>query len=94
MGLGAIFLAEVFIFLNTGAQRHHRQRQSGGVRASAYAVNIFVIHALGTPSRPIVGMVSRPGGAVRRVLDRPGALALAALFCFWGMRSYAEDARA
>jgi predicted MFS family arabinose efflux permease len=90
----AIFLAEVFIFLNTGPLNAIIANVSrAGVRASAYAVNIFVIHALGDAISPtIVGMVSDRVGLSAAFWIAPGALALAALFCFWGMRSYAEDA--
>jgi len=92
--LVAIFLAEVFIFLNTGPLNAIVANVSRSeVRATAYAVNIFVIHALGDAISPtIVGMVSDRIGLSAAFWIAPGALALAALFCFWGMRSYAEDA--
>jgi MFS transporter, Spinster family, sphingosine-1-phosphate transporter len=91
----AIFLAEVFIFLNTGPLNAIIANVSrSGVRATAYAVNIFVIHALGDAISPtIVGMVSDRVGLSAAFWIAPGALALAALFCFWGMRTYAADAR-
>lgn len=90
----AIFLAEVFIFLNTGPLNAIVANVSrAGVRATAYAVNIFVIHALGDAISPtIVGMVSDRVGLSAAFWIAPGALALAALFCFWGMRSYVRDA--
>jgi len=93
--LVAIFLAEVFIFLNTGPLNAIVANVSRSeVRATAYAVNIFVIHALGDAISPtIVGMVSDRIGLSAAFWIAPGALALAALFCFWGMRSYAEDAQ-
>ena len=91
----AIFLAEVFIFLNTGPLNAIIANVSrSGVRATAYAVNIFIIHALGDAISPtIVGMVSDRVGLSTAFWIAPGALALAALFCFWGMRTYATDAR-
>jgi MFS transporter, Spinster family, sphingosine-1-phosphate transporter len=90
----AIFLAEVFIFLNTGPLNAIIANVSRSeVRATAYAVNIFVIHALGDAISPtIVGMVSDRVGLSTAFWIAPGALALAALFCFWGMRMYADDA--
>ncbi len=93
--LAAIFLAEVFIFLNTGPLNAIVANVSRSeVRATAYAVNIFVIHALGDAISPtIVGMVSDRAGLSTAFWVAPGALALAALFCFWGMRTYAADAR-
>jgi MFS transporter, Spinster family, sphingosine-1-phosphate transporter len=91
----AVFLAEVFIFLNTGPLNAIIANVSrSGVRATAYAVNIFIIHALGDAISPaIVGMVSDRLGLATAFWIAPGALALAALFCFWGMRTYATDAR-
>jgi MFS family permease len=92
--LVAIFLAEVFIFLNTGPLNAIIADVSRSeVRATAYAMNIFVIHALGDAISPaIVGMVSDRVGLATAFWIAPGALALAALFCFWGMRTYAADA--
>jgi predicted MFS family arabinose efflux permease len=92
--LAAIFLAEVFIFLNTGPLNAIIANVSRSqVRATAYAVNIFVIHALGDAISPaLVGVVSDQVGLAAAFWIAPGALALAALFCFWGMRTYAEDA--
>ena len=89
----AIFLAEVFIFLNTGPLNAIIANVSRSeVRATAYAGNIFVIHALGDAISPaIVGMVSDRLGLSAAFWIAPGALALAALFCFWGMRTYAAD---
>ncbi len=92
--LAAIFLAEVFIFLNTGPLNAIIADVSrSGVRATAYAANIFVIHALGDAISPaIVGAVSDRLGLSAAFWIAPGALALAALFCLWGMRTYAADA--
>jgi MFS family permease len=92
--LAAIFLAEVFIFLNTGPLNAIIADVSRSeVRATAYAVNIFIIHALGDAISPaIVGVVSDHVGLAAAFWIAPGALALAAVFCFWGMRTYAADA--
>jgi len=92
--LGAMFLAEVFIFLNTGPLNAIIANVSRSeVRATAYAVNIFVIHALGDAISPaVVGLVSDRVGLAMAFWIAPGTLALAALFCFWGMRTYAADA--
>jgi predicted MFS family arabinose efflux permease len=94
--LAAIFLAEVFIFLNTGPLNAIIANVSRPeVRATAYAVNIFIIHALGDAISPaVVGAVSDRVGLSTAFWVAPGALLLAALFCFWGMRTYAADARA
>jgi predicted MFS family arabinose efflux permease len=92
--LAAIFLAEVFIFLNTGPLNAIIANVSRPeVRATAYAVNIFIIHALGDAISPaVVGAASDRVGLSTAFWVAPGALLLAALFCFWGMRTYAADA--
>ncbi len=91
--LGAIFLAEVLIFLNTGPLNAIIADVSRAeVRATAYAANIFVIHALGDAISPtIVGMLSDRLGLAAAFWIAPASLALAALFCFWGMRYFAGD---
>lgn len=91
--LGAIFLAEILIFLNTGPLNAIIAAVSRAeVRATAYAANIFVIHALGDAISPaIVGMLSDRVGLAAAFWIAPVALGLAALFCFWGMRYLRED---
>ena len=92
--LAAIFLAEVLIFLNTGPLNAIIANVSRAeVRATAYAANIFIIHALGDAISPaLVGLLSDRVGLAAAFWIAPAALALAALFCFCGMRSYAADA--
>ncbi len=91
--LTAIFLAELFIFLNTGPLNAIIANVSQAeVRATAYAANIFVIHALGDAVSPtVVGVVSDRVGLALAFWIAPAALALAASFCFWGMRYFAGD---
>jgi len=91
--LGAIFVAETFIFLNTGPLNAIIAAVSRPeVRATAYAANIFVIHALGDAISPtLVGMLSDRVGLAAAFWIAPASLALAALFCFWGMRYFPED---
>jgi predicted MFS family arabinose efflux permease len=88
-----IFLAEVFIFLNTGPLNAIIANVSRAeVRATAYAANIFVIHALGDAVSPaVVGMLSDRVGLALAFWIAPVALTLAACFCFWGMRYLARD---
>ena len=92
--LAAIFLAEVCIFLNTGPLNAIVANVSRPeVCATAFAANIFVIHALGDAISPaIIGFVSDRVGLSAAFWIAPAALALAALFCFWGMRHFAADA--
>jgi MFS transporter, Spinster family, sphingosine-1-phosphate transporter len=94
--LAAIFLAEVCIFLNTGPLNAVIADVSRSeVRASAYAANIFIIHALGDAISPaIIGAVSDRAGLATAFWIAPGALGLAATFCFWGMRYLRRDAAA
>ncbi len=91
--LVAIFLAELFIFLNTGPLNAIIANVSRAeVRATAYAANIFVIHALGDAVSPtVVGVVSDRVGLALAFWIAPLALVLAACFCFWGMRYLAAD---
>lgn len=91
--LTAIFLTEVFIFLNTGPLNAIIANVSRAeVRATAYAANIFIIHALGDAISPaIVGAVSDRAGLAMAFWIAPASLALAALFCFWGMRYFQQD---
>jgi predicted MFS family arabinose efflux permease len=91
--LAAIFLAEVFIFLNTGPLNAIIAAVSRPeVRATAYAANIVVIHALGDAISPaILGILADRVGLAAAFWIAPGALGAAAAFSFWGMRHYARD---
>jgi MFS transporter, Spinster family, sphingosine-1-phosphate transporter len=89
----AIFCAEFFLFFNTGplntvivnVTRPH-------MRAMAFAVNIFFIHALGDAFSPtLLGWFSDMWGLRNALLLTPAAIALAAWFCFMGKRYIAED---
>jgi predicted MFS family arabinose efflux permease len=92
--LAAIFLAEVLIFLNTGPLNAVIAGTSRpGIRASAYALNIFIIHALGDAVSPaVVGALSDRVGLAAALWIAPAGLGLAAALCFWGARYYAADA--
>ncbi|MBI5239525.1 MAG: MFS transporter [Elusimicrobia bacterium] len=96
----AIFLAEFFLFLNMGPinavivavtdLRSH---------SMAFAANILVIHALGDAFSPtLMGAASDlwgggQAGLTKALLAGSTPLALAALFCFLGMRHYDADSR-
>jgi MFS family permease len=92
--LVAIFLAEMCIFLNTGPLNAIIANVSRpAVRSTAFAVNIFIIHALGDAISPaILGVISDRVGLATAFWIAPAALGVAALLCFWGMRTYAADA--
>ena len=80
----AIFIAEFFLFLNTGPLNTVIINVTlPSVRAMAFAVNIFIIHALGDAISPsILGWLSDKWDLRRALLLTPGAMLLAALFCF------------
>jgi len=91
--LGAIFCAEFFLFLNTGPLNTvivNVTRPT--VRAMAFAVNIFFIHALGDAVSPtLLGWLSDLWGLRTALLVTPVAIAAAAGFCFLGKRFIAAD---
>jgi MFS transporter, Spinster family, sphingosine-1-phosphate transporter len=91
--LGAMFLAEFFLFLNTGPLNTVIVNVTRpAVRAMAFAVNIFFIHALGDAVSPtILGWLSDRWGLRSALLVTPVAVALAALFCFLCARFIAAD---
>ncbi len=91
--LAAIFLAEVLIFLNTGPLNASIAAVSRPeVRATAYAANIFIIHALGDAISPaILGILADRIGLSAAFWIAPVALGAAAAFCFWGMRFFSAD---
>ncbi len=82
--LTAIFLAEFFLFLNTGPLNTVIVNVTvPAVRAMAFAVNIFFIHALGDAVSPsLLGWFSDLWGLRSALLITPGAMALAGLLCF------------
>jgi predicted MFS family arabinose efflux permease len=82
--LTAIFFAEFFLFFNTGPLNTVIVNVSAaGSRATAFAVNIFFIHALGDAVSPtILGWLSDHWGLRSALLLTPAAIAVAAGFCF------------
>ncbi len=93
--LVAMFCAEFFLFLNTGPLNTViiNVTQSS-IRAMAFAVNIFFIHALGDAVSPtIIGWLSDIWGLRTALLLTPVAIAVAALFCFHCGRSIVADDR-
>jgi MFS family permease len=80
----AIFFAEFFLFLNTGPLNTVIINVTDpAVRAMAFAVNIFFIHALGDAVSPsILGWLSDQWGLQKALLITPGAMVMAGLLCF------------
>jgi len=86
--LGATFCAEFFLFLSTGPLNTVIVNvTSPAVRAMAFAVNIFFIHALGDAISPVViGVLSDIAGLRPALMITPCAILIAALFSFLCMR--------
>ena len=58
-------------------------------RTMAFAVNIFLIHALGDAVSPtLIGYVSDVANLKTALFGATAFLGLAAAFCFWGMYQY------
>ncbi|WP_298271649.1 MFS transporter [Geobacter sp.] len=91
--LGAMFVAEFFLFLNTGPLNTVIVNVTRpAVRSMAFAVNIFFIHALGDAISPaVIGGLSDHLGLRTALLATPLAILAAALFSFLGGASIARD---
>jgi MFS family permease len=91
--MSAIFIAEFFLFLNTGPLNTVIINVTNpAVRAMAFAVNIFFIHALGDAVSPsILGWLSDQWGLRSALLITPCAMVLAGLFCFICGRFVVQD---
>ncbi|HEX9078568.1 MAG TPA: MFS transporter [Desulfuromonadaceae bacterium] len=91
--LVAMFVAEFFLFLNTGPLNTVIVNVTRpGIRAFAFSVNIFFIHALGDAVSPtILGRLSDLSDLRSALLVTPAAILLAGLFCFAGGRFIRAD---
>jgi MFS family permease len=91
--MAAIFIAEFFLFLNTGPLNTVIINVTvPSVRAMAFAVNIFFIHALGDAISPsILGWLSDQRDLRSALLVTPGAMLLAGLLCFVCGRFVVQD---
>ncbi|MBL0225355.1 MAG: MFS transporter [Geobacteraceae bacterium] len=91
--LTAIFIAEFFLFLNTGPLNTVIINVTDpSIRAMAFACNIFFIHALGDAVSPsILGWLSDQWGLRSALLITPGAMLLAGILCFVCARFVVQD---
>ena len=91
--MGAIYVAEFFLFLNTGPLNTVIINVTPpAVRAMAFAVNIFFIHALGDAFSPsILGWLSDQWGLRSPLLITPVAMLLAGVLCFICGRYVVQD---
>jgi MFS family permease len=93
--LPAIFLAEFFLFLNTGPLNAVVLGcVPARVRATAMAVNIFFIHALGDAiSPPIIGALSDRFGLYRATLVAPLMMLVSGIVLLYAIRIGAKEYR-
>lgn len=91
--LVSIFAAETLLFLNTGPLNTVIVNVSPPkARAMAFAINIFVIHALGDAVSPaIIGNLSDRFGLRGAMMITPFAITAAAFFCFLCCRWIKKD---
>ena len=89
----AMFFAETFLFFNTGPLNTVILNVTApALRAMAFAVNIFFIHALGDAISPtLLGWLSDQTNLRTSLLVTPLAVIAAAFFCFLGRRCIAAD---
>lgn len=89
----AMFLAIFFIFMNTGPSNTALANVSlPAVRATAFAVNIFVIHLLGdVPATPAIGYVGGHTNMRVAFLFMSGIMLAAGLTWLIGVKYLPED---
>ncbi len=92
--LPAIFLAEFFLFLNTGPLNAVLLGcVPPAIRATAMAVNIFFIHALGDAlSPPIIGMLSDRFGLFAATLLAPAVMLVSGIILLCAIRFQNREA--
>ena len=93
LAFGAIFVAEVLVFLNTGPLNALIVAVTPpGIRARAFGLNIFAIHAFGDALSPALLGWASDLSDLSTALTLPALfLAAAGLLCFWGARGLAAD---
>lgn len=90
---GFIFTAIFFLFFNTGPSNTALANVTRPeVRASAYALNIFIIHALGDAiSPPLMGWIADRWNMNLAFLLVSAMMVVAGVCWLWGTRYLAED---
>ncbi len=88
----AIFAAEFMLLLNTAPLNAAMVNSvSARIRATAAAVNIFVLHALGDLLSPtVMGRISDESNLRLSFLAVTSAVGLSAIILFWGIRKAPE----
>jgi len=90
---GCVFAAIFFLFFNTGPSNTALANVTPpAIRATAFAVNILIIHALGDAiSPPLIGWIAGRANMNVAFLVVSGMMVLASAFWFWGGRYLAHD---
>jgi predicted MFS family arabinose efflux permease len=93
IAIASLAAAEFFIFLSTGPLNAVITEVTPlAARTMAFAVNIFIIHALGDAASPfVIGLVSDAFNLRMALFGSLVFLIIGAALCVWGMRSYAMD---
>ncbi|MGV3533313.1 MAG: spinster family MFS transporter [Chthoniobacteraceae bacterium] len=93
---GCIFFAVFFLFFNTGpANAALANVTPPDIRATAFAMNILVIHALGDAiSPPLIGYVAGKSSMNAAFLMVSGMMLVASFFWLWGSRYLGADTAA
>jgi sugar phosphate permease len=93
LAFAAIFVAEVLVFLNTGPLNALIVAVTPpGIRARAFGLNIFAIHAFGDALSPaLLGFVSDLTNLSTALVLPAFFLGMAGLICFWGARGLQSD---
>lgn len=88
-----IFLAVFFLFFNTGpANTALANVTHPSVRATAFALNIFIIHAAGDAiSPPLIGAIAGRSNMNTAFFLVSAVMLLGAVFWLWGTRYLARD---
>ena len=88
-----MFLAIFFLFFNTGpANTALANVTKPGVRATAFAVNIFIIHLLGDAAAPpLIGAVADRTNLNVAFLVVSAMMFVAGVFWLWGGKHLARD---
>jgi MFS family permease len=91
-----MFIAIFFLFFNTGPSNTALANvTSPSVRATAFALNIFIIHALGDAiAPPLIGTVADHANMTVAFLVVSLTMMIAGLFWLWGMKYLPADTAA
>jgi predicted MFS family arabinose efflux permease len=93
LSIGALFLAETFLFLNMGPLNSAIVSVTRlETRSMAFAANILIIHLLGDAASPtLIGWGSDTFGLSRALLIACAALGVGGAFCFAARGDFAAD---